>query len=291
MSSQAHDLAGIAGGGSSSLNPTTTSILATTTTVSPDGPSSTTTTNESARDASDSEITPLAVKDQFDVFRPRTLHIANPYDMNLSNEKAAEILKEVRQSFVVDKASNHGSFIKLIFHTKELADACVNKTMTINNKEITLTSPTSSPYVTRTLHVFGLPFEVPDNILRDFLKSKGVTTVHPGRFIKWRGTDIDSPGRSFVIQSLRSFEIPPFFRWDHPNFKKGFINIRLWYPNMPEFCKKCNKSGYNDTGCQEFPRLDDAMPALQTTPVNVHRTIPPAPQGTTTRSISPCVIT
>ena len=147
------DIAGIAGGGMSSPNIFQDSIDTGHPIPSKD-------TIMESENACNVELQ-NELKAGFDMYLARTLFVNNIKCDELKDIKTIDILKEINNHFAFEKGSHHGSYIKLIFHTKEMAAIASGKCIPINGTNIFLSPPrnpdSESPYYVKTLHIYGLP--------------------------------------------------------------------------------------------------------------------------------------
>ena len=214
------------------------------------------------------------VRKNFEDFKARTAFINNLKELGLAGAKTGEMVRDIRTTnqVLISGCQRLANSLKLVFHDPEARDMMVGKEITIQGKSCvidetsvgqTFAEAAKAGQKIKTIHLHGIPMEVPGEAVIDFLKSIGLISLYGEKRLRYKEQpDVEGPGRSFVVKYDSKLVILPRYRWDWDVFYKGYVYVKIWFHGQNPYCGKCFQYGHGALECEQFPPLKDTAADL-----------------------------
>ena len=113
------------------------------------------------------------------LFRPRTLFLNNLGFFDIGRTPTYKLLGEIQKTVRFEKGSRVRNSLKIIFFDEDTAKFFAENPIPFFGKDAHLQRPKgyggdTPEWITQTLHIYGLPFEVNMKSLGDYLKENGM---------------------------------------------------------------------------------------------------------------------
>lgn len=149
-------------------------------------------------------------------------------------------------------ASRMPESIKLVFPTKDARDDAVNRKLSIFGLLVDLEAPMPrDQFQRRTIHVFNLPIEEKSRDVEKWLENLGMKVVSEMRWLLFPGTKIRNGGRSYVVSTKTSVEIPGYANFTSI-VQNRIVPVQIWYHGMPVWCRRCKEKGHQAKECPKI---------------------------------------
>jgi len=139
--------------------------------------------------------------------------------------------------------------VELIFANNDAREKAVSEGLLILSKTTTIERPKPLK-LSKVIYIYGMPITEKDDAIKQFfLENFKLEVTSQLRWLTFPQTQIRNGGRSAVVSFENGTEIPGF-TWYKSAGMRIPKKLAIWYPDMPNHCRKCFQSGHLAHECE-----------------------------------------